>query len=220
MMKKVPGKRIKLVVASAFIIFLIFYFGNNNLLDVDSIQEFVDGYGAYSVVIFLAISSLRTILFIPTPLIYIAGGLIFGTVLGVLYTTIGVIISTTVLYVLARRFKSFFGRLTRKKINDKINNLEKNKILGTIILMRAIPGIPYDLLSISAGIVDINIWSLLIGTVVGIMPKAIILGSLGSNIDNMLSLKNIVVYILILAVVLMSVYILPKKHFKKVYNKL
>ena len=220
MNNKLIGKWLKPTIALAVIIVLYYFLWTNNPnFDIESIQEFVDKYEPYSALVYILIGSFRTIFFIPTPILFIAGGIMFGTLMGIIYTIIGVIVSTSICYLLARRYKSFFAKFTNNWVNDRIESIDNNRVMGTIFTMRAIPGIPYDAVSFSAGIVNLNLGHLLIGTVLGILPKAIILGSLGDNLDNIFSLKVILGYILVILICLVLLYSSPKKHIQKAYKK-
>ncbi|MDR5659228.1 VTT domain-containing protein [Serpentinicella sp. ANB-PHB4] len=203
----------------ACIFVLLIQIKNNLNIDLYTIQSTVAGYGSLGIIVFIIIGSLKTLLLIPAPVIFIAGGLIFGTFFGTLYTLVSFTVSTVLVYRLSQRFTKFFSKFAKNKYREKLITMEEEQIIRTVFFMRIIPGIPYDILTVTAGIVGVDMRQFVIGTVLGILPKVILFGSIGNNANNIFSIKTLILYgVLILMV--FGMYIVQKKFTRKLPSKI
>ena len=71
-------------------------------LEPDAIREAVDEMGVWAPLVFVAIVAFRIPLMVPSALILIAGGLVFGSVEGTLYGAAGLVLSALVLFLTSR----------------------------------------------------------------------------------------------------------------------
>ena len=70
--------------------------------DLDGLRAFVDGLGAWGPLAFVGVVTFRTVLFVPSQLALIAGGICFGTTGGTIYGAIGLLASGLMVFVLTR----------------------------------------------------------------------------------------------------------------------
>jgi uncharacterized membrane protein YdjX (TVP38/TMEM64 family) len=71
-------------------------------LDPTSIRDAVDGFGFWGPAVFVAIVALRIPLAVPSALVLMGGGIMFGAVEGTLYGAMGLLISATVAFLGSR----------------------------------------------------------------------------------------------------------------------
>ena len=71
-------------------------------LQPDAIREAVDEMGVWAPLVFVAIVAFRIPLMVPSALILIAGGLVFGSVEGTLYGAAGLVLSALFLFLTSR----------------------------------------------------------------------------------------------------------------------
>ena len=67
-----------------------------------SVRELVAGLGAWGPVLFVALIVFRQIILIPSQILLVAGGLCFGVVAGTAYGALGLVVSATLLFLIAR----------------------------------------------------------------------------------------------------------------------
>ncbi|MBW2312986.1 MAG: TVP38/TMEM64 family protein [Deltaproteobacteria bacterium] len=67
-----------------------------------SIRELVAGLGSWGPVLFVGLIAFRQIILIPSQILLVAGGLCFGVVAGTLYGALGLVLSGTILFLIAR----------------------------------------------------------------------------------------------------------------------
>jgi uncharacterized membrane protein YdjX (TVP38/TMEM64 family) len=127
--------------------------------DPHKFREYVLSFGPWSAVVFMLFQVLQVVIaVIPGEPVQIAGGYIFGTVLGTVYSTLGI----TAGYIIVFTSVKLFGfPLVKKLVPEK--ELEKcsalinsPKLETTIFLLFLIPGIPKDILVYIAGLTPIK----------------------------------------------------------------
>jgi len=67
-----------------------------------SVRELVAGLGAWGPVLFVALVTFRQLILIPSQILLVAGGLCFGVGAGTVYGALGLVISATLVFLLAR----------------------------------------------------------------------------------------------------------------------
>lgn len=180
------------------------------MLNVDSIQHIVESFGILSVLIYILINAIRPFLFIPITVMFISGGLIFGTIRGSLYTLIGLMIAASISFVLARRFNKFFKKVLGNKYLNRISSLSNDQVIRGLFIMRVSPGVPFDPISYGAGISHITYEQFFIGTLLGSTPKVILYTFIGDQIEGGFSIQILIIFIILLVIGL-SLYFFRKK---------
>ncbi len=101
--------------------------------------------GVFTPIIFVLFHSLRQFLFIPVVIICIAGGILFGTVAGTIYSLIGLMISSILFFAVVSKFPRTQEKLSsiRKKWFGEYRNLT----VSQISILRLVPFVHYQLLN-------------------------------------------------------------------------
>lgn len=111
----------------------------------------------------------------PVTVLIMGTVVVFGPLLGFIYSFLGSIISALAIYgigsLLGRRF---IRRLLGKKINSVSRQLARKGIL-TIIAVRIIPIAPFTVINLVAGASHIRLVDFTIGTILGMGPGILIL---------------------------------------------
>jgi uncharacterized membrane protein YdjX (TVP38/TMEM64 family) len=141
-------------------------------------REFIASYGAAGPLIFIAIQMAQIVVFIiPGEVVQVAGGYIFGTPLGTLYSVIGAVLGTLIAFMAVRvlgfaLIKLFIPKKTLEKFEFLINSPKSEIALFALFLA---PGIPKDALTYIAGLTPIKPLRFLVISMLGRFP-----GLLGS----------------------------------------
>jgi len=181
------------------------------MLNVDYIQHIVESFGVLGIAIYILINSIRPFFLIPTPVMYISGGIIFGTIRGSIYTLIGLMISSSLSFFVARRFRKFFKKILGSKYLNRIDNLSGDQIIKGLFIMRVSPAFPFDPVSYGSGISHIPYKQFFIGTLLGAFPKVILYTLLGDQADNMFSIQSLIIFAILLSLALFP-YLFRKKN--------
>ena len=118
-----------------------------------------------------------------SPLI-LASGFVLGSYVGTIVAVIALSIGATLIYVLAN---FFFQDLIREKFLNKFNKLEKRfkkNELAYMIIYRVIGGIPFQIQNLIPCMFSVRVKNFFTGTILGLIPQAFILASLGAGLEN------------------------------------
>lgn len=212
--------------------FLIYYFFLYKYLTLENLKQhalqllkFKNENLIATVIAFILSSILIAIAPIPGETILgIAGGFLFGTVIGFFLSTISILCGALIIYYLARTLigKYAFNNIAAfRKIKENFHSHDNLYILG----LRLIPTIPFFVLNYFCGIIGQPIIGFIITTIVGIMPITLVRTLAGHNLNNILNVGEIISwpkYILMIAIGALTILIaiiLHKKRTNKSHNK-
>ncbi|MFX1408939.1 MAG: TVP38/TMEM64 family protein [Promethearchaeota archaeon] len=173
-----------LVAISLFLLYYIFF------IDETILYKFVVNYfvnpiyelqviGIFLFILIMAFQGL--IVPIPSEVVLLATGMIWGIYLGGIMGLIGSMAAGTLCFYISKKG----GRpLAEKFVGEKAINIADAFIQkhGTkaIIITRFIPFIPFDVISYTSGLVDIDIKKYLIGTLIGSIFRSFFYAFLGA----------------------------------------
>ncbi|HHY79785.1 MAG TPA: TVP38/TMEM64 family protein [Thermoanaerobacter sp.] len=187
-------------------------FGRNFVLLIDNPYEFrqwIHSFGKFSVIVFIGVQILQVVIFaIPGEVVQIAGGYLFGTFLGTLYSVIGITIGSLICFLIARVLgynfvRSIVSEENLKKFDYIINNPKGETIL---FLLFFIPGMPKDALSYIAGITPVKFYNFFIITLFARLPGIFFSAYIGANLGNKNYFMAGIVAIIAVLLFLIGVY--------------
>ena len=148
----------------------------------------------------------------PTPardLVKLVGALVWGTWASTAVLWVAEIITGVISFLLSKALgKAFVARLMGKKADAMMDRL-KNAGVGTVIFLRLLPVIPWRYLNYGAGLVDIRFRTFLVGSIIGILPRTLLVQFLLVVLgDRFLSEKTNSLYILIFSIVFTLVVVI------------
>ena len=156
--------RVVAVIAAAFVAMVVAYlvlaraFGWSYDINATPFREWVDGWGAWGPVAFIAVMAL-SVLFAPIPNvpIFIAAGLVWGPVLGTAYSMAGLLIGSTMAFYVSRRFgRRHLPRLIGGKAAERLDNAAQTMGGRVIFWSRMLPAVNFDWISFVAGMTSIR----------------------------------------------------------------
>ena len=214
-----------------FSIFLLYYvyFVDNTILYRIVIDWFVNPIlelGFWGIFLFIVIMAIQGLIIpIPSEILLLATGLAWGLIGGGIMGIIGSMAAALLCFYLSKKG----GRpLVKKFVGEKAINLADNFIhkygMGAIILTRLLPLIPFDPISYTSGLVNIDTKKYIIGTLIGSIPRAFFYSWLGSTLgiyadyETQSAVFNIVLLIIlgILAAMFITYYLISRYYGKKI----
>lgn len=144
----------------------------------EDVQAWVAGYGLLAPLIFVGVQVFQVVIFIvPGEVPQIAAGYLFGSVLGTIYSLIGILIGSVIDFWLARLLGRTFveGVFGSEKVAQFDSFSQSKGPQTAFFLLFVIPGIPKDILVYVAGISPLKFWTFLLVSMAGRLPG--ILGS-------------------------------------------
>lgn len=200
---------IKIAVIIAIAVASIFVVRN---ISLEEIKAWVLGHGAWAAVIYIATFVVLPIFFFPVPVIVLAGGTIFGLFKGTLYTMIGVLINTPIMYFIGRfLLKDFVHNFVDNHMSEKLRNALKStnqKVLALVLfIIRLSPIFSYNLVNYISGVTEIKFLPYILTTIAGVLPGVIVFINIGENVLNVgskeffISLSFLLVLVIISAII-------------------
>lgn len=150
-------------------------------------RVFILSYGRISALIFMLFQILQVVIaVIPGEVVQIAGGYIFGTLMGTVYSLVGIIAGYIIVFFTVRLFGF---RLVKQLVSEK--NLEKfYKLINSpgseflIFFLFFLPGIPKDMLVYICGLTPVKPVQFFIIVMAARLPAMIGASFIGANIQH------------------------------------
>jgi len=212
-MKSILIKIIFLVALAGLIIYLDLT-GFNQEINLEYYRNILSGTGYARPFIYIGICIIAPNLMFPFSVVIITGGIVFGSVKGMILTLIGGFLSAIAGYYVAR----FLGRETirayflRGRWADVDKKLSDNGFLSMLII-RTI-GIPFGVQNYIGGITGMNMSNYISGSLLGMLPGVIGLTLLG---ESLMSIDKNIFFIGMLFLIFF--YIMAYFIAKRFYNK-
>jgi uncharacterized membrane protein YdjX (TVP38/TMEM64 family) len=134
---------------------------------------------AYGPLWYIGLYTLRPLLFFPASILTIAGGLFFGPVGGLLYSTVASNLSALLAYVVGRYLgQGLLESSDSTSLVQRYANRMRRNSFETVLIMRLIL-LPYDLVNYLSGFLRIDWRAFLLATVIGSLPITLSLVLIG-----------------------------------------
>ena len=122
----------------------------------------------------------------------VAGGFLFHTLAGVIYTIIGATIGGLSAFLLSRYLLGNWLQARCKGQLEQFNGeLERNGDLY-LVTARLIPILPFFLVNYLCGLTRLPVWTFVWATAAGILPASLVYTFAGTQIGNISSLSDLI----------------------------
>jgi len=152
------------------------FFGGTEVTEEGTLafREMVDARPIGGRLIYIGIQILQVfIAFIPGEVVEVAGGVAFGPLEGLVLSLIGVVVGSSIVFMLTKtlglRFVELF--VDRKKIDDLAFIRSNNRLNSLVFLIFFIPGTPKDVLTYVVGLTRMKLHTFLLISVIARIPS-------------------------------------------------
>ncbi len=193
------------------------------LTSFEDLRQLILGFGGWGILTYIVINLLQCIVIpVPTTLTVLVGTAIYGPFVAFLYATIGVIIGSSIAFVIGRYCsRPVINWIFGKEKIDKYQNILKNRTGIILFLTLILPLFPDDLICMLAGISEISYPKFLIISIIARSVGLAVISFFGSGKIIPFSGWGIIAWIAIAIVSLIVVIIAFKKREKiKAFLKL
>lgn len=178
------------VLATAFIAF--FALGGGKYISLEALSEnrvALADWTAENPVLasaaYIGVYMIATAASLPVgTLLTLAGGFVFGWLLGGALTVVGATIGATVLFLAAR---SAFAAFFRSRVGDALakmrDGFEKNAF-SYILALRLAPVFPFFVVNVAPALAGASLKAFVIATAVGIIPGTFVYASVGAGLES------------------------------------
>lgn len=168
----------------------------------DELRSRFTALGTIAPLFYILALTLRPLLLIPSPVLFVVGGLLFGTVGGVLWGTLGGTLSALLVYTVARVLgREAIERRLRGSLAKADAYLERRGMLW-LIGATALPVTPFNLIHCAMGLSGIGPIPFLLGTSLGLVPRCALFSFFGASLlegGSRIILASALVVIVLLA---------------------
>ena len=148
-------------------------------LDAVALESWVKEAGAAGPIVFMLIYIVGTVLFFPGSVLTLAGGALFGPVLGTFYNLTGATLGAAISFVIARYLASDW---VEQKTGGRMKQL-KQGVEGEgwrfVAFVRLVPLFPFNLLNYALGLTRIRFSHYVIASYLCMLPGAVAYTYLG-----------------------------------------
>lgn len=175
-------------------------------IGVSELRELIGEHVLFAPMIYVLCFAILPIFLFPVPILAVVAGAVFGLFAGSLYTIIGAMINSVLMFYIARflgfRAVSDFTQNSKSKILKTLG--EPGGKFSLILILRLMPLVPYNALNYACGVMNVSLRDYVVATFVGIVPATFIMVNLGEKALDMRSNGFIIACVLMAALVVLS----------------
>jgi len=147
--------------------------------DAAALQAWVSSAGVVAPLVFIAVYALAAVLFLPGSVLTLAGGALFGPVLGTLYNLTGATLGATLAFLIARYLASdWIAKKAGGRVKQLINGVE-GEGWRFVAFVRLVPLFPFNLLNYTLGLTRLRLLHYVVATYLFMLPGAVAYTYLG-----------------------------------------
>ncbi|MBI4354846.1 MAG: TVP38/TMEM64 family protein [Candidatus Omnitrophica bacterium] len=169
------------------------------------IQQWILSFGPWAPVIYVGVCALvRPFIWMLLPFTFmvLAGGLAFGRFWGTVWTLAGGLLCGILEFLIAR----YVGRqMVERHLRGRLARIDASAGrhgFATVLLLRIIPNVPYDLLNYSLGLSPVGFRAYTLATALGLVPWVVLYTCIGAALTSTRQLWQLAgLILLIIAVV-------------------
>ena len=194
---------LKFAIIAAIILVAVFLMQK---IGVSELRELIGEHVLFAPMIYVLCFAILPIFLFPVPVLAVVAGAVFGLFAGSLYTIIGAMINSVLMFYIARflgfRAVSDFTQNSKSKILKTLG--EPGGKFSLILILRLMPLVPYNALNYACGVMNVSLRDYVVATFVGIVPATFIMVNLGEKALDMRSNGFIIACVLMAALVVLS----------------
>jgi uncharacterized membrane protein YdjX (TVP38/TMEM64 family) len=219
----------KLIIAAVFglAIGAFFYFDLGHYLTLDALKAnrdrllaFTEANFAAAVGIFIATYCVVTGLSLPgAAILTLAGGFLFGSLLGTVLVNIGATTGATLAFLAARYLLRDW---VERKFGDRLGPIQEGfskNAFSYLMTLRLIPLFPFFLVNMVSGLTRVSVATYVAATAIGIIPGSFVYAYAGRQLGTINSLKEIASPHVLLAFTLLGLLALVPIIYRKVAGR-
>lgn len=180
--KLIQSKSFWILVGLVGVVLLYCYTPLTILLDQDTLVSELNMAGAWGVCLFVVAHVVANVVGLPGSILVIAGGAVFGVVVGTLSSVIGATLGAIAAFYLARYFLHDWVeyRLGHHRALQRLKQMVSCHAFNCVLMLRFAPITPFNLINFLFGLTPIGIKPYAFGTCLGIIPGTLVYTWLGA----------------------------------------
>jgi uncharacterized membrane protein YdjX (TVP38/TMEM64 family) len=166
-------------------------------LSPETVRDAIRSWGSLAPVIFIGAFVLRPLIFFPSTLLFLAGGLAFGVGWGTAYAAVGGTLGAVIGFGIAR----VLGRdFVHENLGDLPPGVQQGPWgAGLVFLLNLVPIVPITAINYGAGLSGMDVLPFTLAVVAGLTPRAFAYSFFGHALLHLRSAEFAVAVALLLA---------------------
>ena len=202
-------------IAAAFLALVAAYFILAEVYDIslqfdpEPLQDWVEEWGLWGPIVFMAVMAF-SVLFAPIPNapIFIAAGLVWGPVLGTVYSMIGMMWGSAMAFWVARWLgRQHLPKLVGSKAAAQMDSLSMRMGGRLIFWARMLPVVNFDWISFLAGLTAMGFWRFFFFSFLGMLTPTIVGVVAGDSLGRDLRITLVIIAVWVAAIILSGLYL-------------
>jgi uncharacterized membrane protein YdjX (TVP38/TMEM64 family) len=170
---------IRMVLAAVIVAAAVFGYIYRDSLSREGVQAFIEGFGVWAPLVFMAVYMAATVLFLPGSVFTLAGGALFGVWEGTAYSLGGATVGATLAFLLARYVAAdWVAEKAGGRLRRIIDGVEQEG-WRFVAFTRLVPVFPFNLLNYALGLTRIPAIQYVLASLVCMAPGAFAYAYLG-----------------------------------------
>jgi len=186
----------------------------------DSLLSYTNANFATAVALFIGVYIVQTGFSLPGGAIMtLAGGFLFGSVLGTIFVNIGATTGAILSFLTARYLLRDW---IEKKFGDRIEPIQagfSKNAFSYLMTLRLIPAFPFFLVNLVSGLTRVNLGTYVVATSLGIIPASFVFAFAGKQLGSINSLGEIASPPVLMAFALLGLLALIPIAYRKFMDK-
>src|SRR5262245_14140275 len=192
-----PCLRVRRLVPVAVIVVaavVVFAMGWHRQLSLETLvrhrallEHFVDTHFAAALAAFVTVYVAVVSLSIPGALfLTMAGGVLFGIVVGAAAVVVGATAGATIIFLIAR---SAFSEYIVRRAGPRLGKIVKGfraDAFSYLLFLRLVPLFPFFLVNLAPALVGVRVGTFAAATAIGIIPATVVFASVGAGLDSII----------------------------------
>ena len=157
----------------------------------DVLRAFIDANMLLAILAFIAVYAVIVALSLPGgAVLTLAGGLLFGWLLGGIASVIGATLGAIVVFLVARSALSDFLAARAGPWLDRFRQGFQKDAFNYLLFLRLVPIFPFWLVNLAPGLLGVSFTTYLVTTILGIIPGTFAYSLAGNGLDSVIEAQQ------------------------------
>jgi uncharacterized membrane protein YdjX (TVP38/TMEM64 family) len=184
-----------LLVAAGVFVFIMGwqkYLSLENLAENrEALRAFIDANMALALLAFVALYAVTVALSLPGgAVLTLAGGLLFGWLIGGIASVIGATAGAVVVFLIAKSALSDFLAAKAGPWLERFREGFKRDAFNYLLFLRLVPIFPFWLVNLAPGLLGVSFTTYLVTTILGIIPGTFAYSLAGNGLDSVIEAQQ------------------------------
>lgn len=222
-----PAAKVFILVLLIGAVIAFFYFDLDRYLSLealkvhrDALLDYTQAHYGMAVVLFIIVYTLVTGVSVPgATVMTLAGGFLFGSVLGTLYVNLGATTGATLAFLASRYL---LRNWVEHKFGQQLDAFQRGfaeNAFHYLLTLRLIPIFPFFLVNLFSGLTRVSVATYIAATAIGIIPGSFVYAYAGRQLGTLNSIAEIATPRVLLAFSLLGLLALVPVLYRKLSSK-